>query len=133
MRVTLPEILRLLPELRILLRSLQAFRSTGSVVINWLDHGPDILLRMDAAFTGPDRTKIIAFARDATCAAHEHRHRRARPGTCGDSCASGDFLHLRSSRTPTGRVFASQRRGRGGDHRGGDCRAAETYPQIPHC
>jgi 23S rRNA (uracil1939-C5)-methyltransferase len=59
----LPSILALLPELRILLRSLQAFRSTGSVVINWLDHGPDILFRMDAEFTGPDRTKIIAFAR----------------------------------------------------------------------
>ena len=59
----LPNILRLLPELRILLRSLQALRSTGSVIINWLDHGPDILLRMDADFTGPDRTKIIAFAR----------------------------------------------------------------------
>jgi 23S rRNA (uracil1939-C5)-methyltransferase len=58
-----PEILGLLPELRILLRSLQAFRSAGSVVINGLDHGPDILLRMDAAFTGPDKTKIIAFAR----------------------------------------------------------------------
>ncbi len=59
----LPAILRLLPDLRVLLRSLQAFRSSGSVVINWLDAGPDILLRMDAAFTGPDRTKIIAFAR----------------------------------------------------------------------
>ena len=58
-----PEIVALLPELRVLLRSLQAFRSIGSVVINWLDHGPDILLRMDAAFTGPDRSRIIAFAR----------------------------------------------------------------------
>ena len=59
----LPEILALLPEIRILLRSLQAFKSSGSVAINWLDHGPDILLRMDAAFTGPDKTKIINFAR----------------------------------------------------------------------
>jgi 23S rRNA (uracil1939-C5)-methyltransferase len=58
-----PEILRLLPPLRVLLRHLEALRRTGSVVINWLDDGPDILLRLDAAFTGPDRTKIIAFAR----------------------------------------------------------------------
>jgi 23S rRNA (uracil1939-C5)-methyltransferase len=57
------EMVALLPEIRILLRSLQAFRSAGSVVINWLDHGADILLRMDAAFTGPDKTKIISFAR----------------------------------------------------------------------
>jgi len=59
----LPEIVQLLPELRNLLRHLQAFRSSGSVVINWLDHGADILLRMDAPFTGPDKTKIIAYAR----------------------------------------------------------------------
>jgi 23S rRNA (uracil1939-C5)-methyltransferase len=59
----LPEIVTLLPELRILLRSLQALKSTGSVVINWLDHGPDILLRMDAPFTQPDKSKIITFAR----------------------------------------------------------------------
>ena len=58
-----PDILRLLPPLRVLLRSLEALRRAGSVVINWLDEGADILLRMDAAFTGPDRTKIIAFAR----------------------------------------------------------------------
>lgn len=58
-----PAILALLPELRTLLRSLQALRSAGDVVINALDDGLDILLRLDAAFTGPDRTKIIAFAR----------------------------------------------------------------------
>jgi 23S rRNA (uracil1939-C5)-methyltransferase len=52
-----------LPDLRILLRSLQAFRAAGSVVINWLDDGPDILLRMDAAFSGPDKSRLIAFAR----------------------------------------------------------------------
>jgi 23S rRNA (uracil1939-C5)-methyltransferase len=58
-----PDIVRLLPPLRVLLRSLEALRRAGSVVINWLDEGADILLRMDAAFTGPDKTKIIAFAR----------------------------------------------------------------------
>ena len=58
-----PDILCLLPPLRVLLRSLEALRRAGSVVINWLDDGADILLRMDAAFTGPDKTKIIAFAR----------------------------------------------------------------------
>lgn len=58
----LPSITALLPELRILLRSLQAFKATGSVIINWLDHGPDILLRLDAPFTSPDKSRIIAFA-----------------------------------------------------------------------
>jgi 23S rRNA (uracil1939-C5)-methyltransferase len=58
-----PAILQLLPPLRILLRSLEAFRRTASVIINLLDHGPDILFRTDSDVTGPDRTKIIAFAR----------------------------------------------------------------------
>jgi 23S rRNA (uracil1939-C5)-methyltransferase len=53
---------RLLP-LRVLLRSLEGFRRTASVIINLLDNGPDILLRTDADITGPDRTKLIAFAR----------------------------------------------------------------------
>jgi 23S rRNA (uracil1939-C5)-methyltransferase len=59
----LPEIVAMLPDLRILLRSLEALRREGSVIINWLDHGPDILLRADADATGPDRSKMIAFAR----------------------------------------------------------------------
>jgi len=58
-----PEILHLLPPLRGLLRHLEALRRAGSVIINWLDNGADILLRLDVPFTGPDRTKIIAFAR----------------------------------------------------------------------
>ncbi len=56
-------IVSLLPDLRGLLRRLEGFRRTASVIINLLDHGPDILLRCDADITGPDRTKLIAFAR----------------------------------------------------------------------
>lgn len=58
-----PDILPLLPPLRELLRSLLAFRRAGSVVINWLDNGPDILLRLDAEFQLPDRKRIIDFAK----------------------------------------------------------------------
>jgi 23S rRNA (uracil1939-C5)-methyltransferase len=58
-----PEFLTLLPPLRALLRSLTAFRRAGSVVINWLDNGPDILLRLDAEFLQPDRRRIIEFAK----------------------------------------------------------------------
>ncbi len=58
-----PQILQLLPPLRVLLRSLQAFRNTGSVIINLLDTGPDILFRLDADVAGPDKSKLIAFAR----------------------------------------------------------------------
>jgi 23S rRNA (uracil1939-C5)-methyltransferase len=59
-----PEFLLLLPPLRELLRSLTAFRRAGSVVINWLDNGPDILLRLDAEFQLPDRKRIIEFAKN---------------------------------------------------------------------
>ena len=58
-----PEFIPLLPPLRALLRSLTAFRREGSVVINWLDNGPDILLRLDAEFLLPDRKRIIEFAK----------------------------------------------------------------------
>jgi len=62
-----PELFALLAPLRVLLRSLEALRREGAVVINWLDDGPDVLLRMDAAFTGPDKAKMIAFARAQGC------------------------------------------------------------------
>jgi 23S rRNA (uracil1939-C5)-methyltransferase len=58
-----PGIFALLAPLRVLLRGLEAFRRTGSVIINWLDNGADVLLRTDADATGPDRHKMIAFAR----------------------------------------------------------------------
>jgi len=58
-----PRIVALLPPLRVLLRSLEAFRRSASVIINWLDGGADILLRADADVTGPDRGRMIAFAR----------------------------------------------------------------------
>jgi 23S rRNA (uracil1939-C5)-methyltransferase len=56
-------IFALLAPLRVLLRGLESFRRAGSAIINWLDDGPDILLRMDAEAAGPDRHKMIAFAR----------------------------------------------------------------------
>jgi 23S rRNA (uracil1939-C5)-methyltransferase len=58
-----PRLLNLLPPLRVMLRSLESFRRTGAVIINWLDAGADILLRMDADATAPDRRNMISFAR----------------------------------------------------------------------
>jgi len=58
-----PSIVNLLPALRILLRGLECFRRAGSVIINWLDAGSDILLRMDAEATDIDRRRLIEFAR----------------------------------------------------------------------
>jgi 23S rRNA (uracil1939-C5)-methyltransferase len=58
-----PQIVNLLPALRVLLRGLECFRRAGSVIINWLDSGPDILFRLDAEATDIDRRRLIDFAR----------------------------------------------------------------------
>lgn len=58
-----PGFLPLLPPLRELLRGLQAFRQELSLAINWLDNGPDMLLRPDAALTQSDRKRLIEFAK----------------------------------------------------------------------
>lgn len=58
-----PRLFLLLAPLRVLLRSLQGLRRAGSVLVNWLDDGPDVLLRLDAPWTGPDRARMIDFAR----------------------------------------------------------------------
>lgn len=58
-----PALEQLLPPLRLLLRSLSALRREGSAVLNLLDTGPDVLLRLDAAATTPDRTRMAEFAR----------------------------------------------------------------------
>ena len=52
----------LMAPLRALLLGLRAIRREGSVVINLLDSGPDMLLRTDAAMTLEDRTALTAFA-----------------------------------------------------------------------
>ena len=57
-----PRLFALLAPLRVLLRSLQGLRRAGSVIVNWLDNGADLLLRLDAACTAPDRARLIAFA-----------------------------------------------------------------------
>ncbi|WP_297366823.1 class I SAM-dependent RNA methyltransferase [Acidocella sp.] len=58
-----PELLALLAPLRTVLRSLQALKRTGAIHINWLDTGADLLIRTDAPFQLPDRTRLIAFAK----------------------------------------------------------------------
>ena len=59
-----PELMALLVPLRALLQGLKAVRREGSVIINLLDAGPDMLLRTDAALTLDDRIALTDFARD---------------------------------------------------------------------
>jgi len=58
-----PRLFALVGKLRDLLRHIEGFRRSGSVIVNWLDDGPDILLRLDFPISGPDRAKLIGFAK----------------------------------------------------------------------
>ncbi len=57
------KVFALLAPLRLLLRSLEGLRRKGEVRINWLDHGADVLLRLDGVCTLPDRGRMTEFAR----------------------------------------------------------------------
>jgi 23S rRNA (uracil1939-C5)-methyltransferase len=60
-----PTLVALLPGLRAALAGLDGLRREGSAVLNLLDTGVDLLLRSDAALSLSDRTKLVAFARQA--------------------------------------------------------------------
>jgi 23S rRNA (uracil1939-C5)-methyltransferase len=59
-----PALMALMGPLRGLLQGLKAVRREGSIVINLLDCGPDMLLRTDAPLTLEDRIALTDFARD---------------------------------------------------------------------
>jgi 23S rRNA (uracil1939-C5)-methyltransferase len=61
-----PDLVRLLPPLRVLLTPLAAFRRDASVIANRLDDGPDLLLRTDAPLQLGDRIALTDFARAHT-------------------------------------------------------------------
>ncbi len=58
-----PALLALLPPLRTTLATITALRRDGAAVLNLLDTGPDLLLRLDGMPTPGDRTRFAAFAR----------------------------------------------------------------------
>lgn len=58
-----PTLMALMQPIRALLAGLQALRREGSVIINLLNAGPDLLLRLDAEPTLADRTVLTGFAR----------------------------------------------------------------------
>lgn len=57
-----PGLMALMAPLRVLLQGLRAIQREGSVVVNLLDSGPDMLLRTDAALTLEDRIALTEFA-----------------------------------------------------------------------
>ena len=57
-----PALFMLLGPLRACLRSSRCLARTGSVVLNLLETGPDLLLRTDRAPDAADRTRLASFA-----------------------------------------------------------------------
>ena len=57
-----PALFALVAPLRRTLSSLAALRNAGSVIVNLLASGPDLLIRTDGPLTPQDRTKLAAFA-----------------------------------------------------------------------
>ena len=57
-----PELFALVPALRTTLPRLVGLRREGSVLINLLDSGPDLLLHTDGLLTAADRTLLAEFA-----------------------------------------------------------------------
>jgi 23S rRNA (uracil1939-C5)-methyltransferase len=53
----------LIAPFRELLRDVAGLRREGSLIINMLDAGPDVLLRLDADVSAADRSRLTAFAR----------------------------------------------------------------------
>ena len=57
-----PALWALVAPLRRMLRHLTALRSTGSAIVNLLDSGPDLLLRLDGSPGAGDRARLAEFA-----------------------------------------------------------------------
>ncbi len=58
-----PDLMALLPPLRVLLSRFRALRREGSVIVNRLDSGPDVLLRTDGRLQLADRIALAEFIR----------------------------------------------------------------------
>ncbi len=58
-----PALSGLIAPLRRMLGGMRALRRQGSAVVNLLDDGPDLLLRLDAEPDAADRTRLAEFAR----------------------------------------------------------------------
>ena len=52
-----PQLEVLIAPLRTVLRDISGLRREGSVIVNLLDNGPDLLLRDDAVLSGADRNQ----------------------------------------------------------------------------
>jgi 23S rRNA (uracil1939-C5)-methyltransferase len=76
-----PSLAARFPALRALLPRLRCVRRGGSAILTWLDAGPDLLLRTDAAITALDRTVLADFARAEGYCRISHARGDAAPET----------------------------------------------------
>ncbi|MCS6891905.1 MAG: class I SAM-dependent RNA methyltransferase [Rhodovarius sp.] len=64
-RLLAPQLVALIDPLADALRPITGLRRQGDAIINLLDSGPDLLLRLDAALSLRDTERLIGFARAA--------------------------------------------------------------------
>ncbi|MCQ8241381.1 class I SAM-dependent RNA methyltransferase [Rhizosaccharibacter radicis] len=62
--VLVPELFALIQPLRAVLGSLEGLRRTGTLLVNLLDSGPDLLLGTDRRLSNADRSRLAGFAAD---------------------------------------------------------------------
>lgn len=62
--LVMPEIEALIGSLRDLLERLSGLRKAGGVLVNMLDAGPDVSIRLDGEAGTADRARLVSFARE---------------------------------------------------------------------
>ncbi len=110
-----PALFALLAPLRHSLRSLQCLTRAGSLVMNRLDHGPDLLLRTDRSPGSNDRIRLAAFAatHDVCRVAWQHERvgRRSAPETVAQLAPASVMMGDRPVELPSGAFLQATEQG----------------------
>ena len=109
-----PALFALIQSFEAVLRRLTSLRARGSLLVNLLDSGPDLLLATEAAPDTGDRTRLAAFAASAGIPRIAWRPLKGGDGESETLCALAPVHHLLSGATirpPPGAFLQASREG----------------------
>ena len=110
-----PALFKLLAPIRDALRSLRCLTRVGSLVMNRLDNGPDLLLRTDRSPDTNDRIRLAAFAATHNVCRvawqHEVVSRRLAPETVAQLAPARVMMSGRPVEVPSGAFFQATKQG----------------------
>ena len=109
-----PTLFALIQSFEAVLRRLTCLRGRGSLLVNLLDSGPDLLLATDAAPDTGDRTRLAAFAAGAAIPRIAWRPLKGGDGESETLCALAPVHHLLSGARispPPGAFLQASREG----------------------